>query len=148
MKLSTRSRYGTRMMVDVAQHCKKGPVRIRDISKRQDISVKYLEQLIIPLKKAEFIKSVRGPKGGYLLAKPPEEITIGEIVRTLEGEISLTRCIDNPEACDRVGICPIRDMWEAATRAIFKVLDAVTLAKLTPENKPLQNLPEAENVYR
>ncbi len=93
MKLSTRSRYGTRMMLDLAQHYDEGPVQIGNVSKRENISVKYLEQLIIPLKKANFIKSVRGPKGGHMLAKPPEAITVGEIVRVLEGGINLSSCI-------------------------------------------------------
>ena len=84
MKLSTRSRYGTRMMLDLAQHYKDGPVQIGQIAKRQDISVKYLEQLIIPLKKVNFIKSTRGPKGGHMLAKSPKEITIGQIDEVLK----------------------------------------------------------------
>ena len=82
MKLSTRSRYGTRLMLDMAQHYREGPIHLGDIAKRQDVSVKYLEQIIIPLKKAHYIESVRGSKGGHILTKPPEEITVGEIVAT------------------------------------------------------------------
>ena len=108
MKLSTRSRYGTRMMLDLAQHYGESPVQIGEIARRQDISVKYLEQLIIPLKKAKYIKSIRGPKGGHVLAKPPEEITVGEIVELLEGGINLSDCIENPETCARSNICLTR----------------------------------------
>jgi len=130
MKLSTRSRYGTRMMLDLAQHYDQGPVQIGDVSKRENISVKYLEQLIIPLKKANFIKSVRGPKGGHMLAKPPEEITVGEIVEILEGGINLSNCIENPEVCNRTTRCLTRGVWEEATKAMYDKLNSVTLSKM------------------
>jgi len=130
MKLSTRSRYGTRMMLDLAQHYDQGPVQIGEVSKRENISVKYLEQLIIPLKKANFIKSLRGPKGGHMLAKPPEEITVGEIVRILEGGINLSSCIENPEMCDRTSSCLTRGIWEETTKAMYNKLNSVTLSKM------------------
>jgi Rrf2 family iron-sulfur cluster assembly transcriptional regulator len=135
MRLSTRSRYGTRMMVDLAQRYDDGPVQIREIAKRQDISAKYLEQLIIPLKKANYVKSVRGPKGGHLLAMAPEEITVGEIVRTLENEISLVSCIDNPKICSKTDTCPTRDVWKTATNAIYNELNTVTLSELIKRKK-------------
>jgi Rrf2 family protein len=130
MKLSTRSRYGTRLMVDLARHYEQGPVQIREIATRQAISVKYLEQLIIPLKKAGFITSVRGPKGGHLLSRPPAGITIGEIVRVLEKEIGLVQCLESPEICGRTEGCPTRALWARATRAFYDQLDDVTLAEL------------------
>ena len=130
MKLSTRSRYGTRMMQDLAQHYEEGPIQIGDIAKRQDISVKYLEQLIIPLKKVNFIKSVRGPKGGHMLAKPPEEITVGEIVKVLEGGIILSDCIDNPGECTRSSSCLTRGIWEEATKAMYDKLNSITLSNM------------------
>ena len=130
MKLSTRSRYGTRMMLDLANHYNEGPVQIGDISKREDISVKYLEQLIIPLKKACLIESVRGPKGGHMLAKPPEEITIGEVVSVLEGGVNLTNCIENPDVCEKTNSCLTRSVWEEATKEMYDKLNATTLAKI------------------
>ncbi len=133
MKLSTRSRYGTRMMLDLAQHYDEGPVQIGNVSKRENISVKYLEQLIIPLKKANFIKSVRGPKGGHMLAKPPEAITVGEIVKVLEGGINLSSCIENPEVCDRTRECLTRGLWEEATKAMYEKLNSATLSKMINE---------------
>ena len=133
MKLSTRSRYGTRMMLDLAQHYDEGPVQIRNVSKRENISVKYLEQLIIPLKKANFIKSVRGPKGGHMLAKPPEAITVGEIVRVLEGGINLSSCIENPEVCDRTNDCLTRGLWEETTKAMYEKLNSATLSNMINE---------------
>jgi Rrf2 family protein len=130
MKLSTRSRYGTRMLLDMAQHCDKGHVQIGDIAKRQDISVKYLEQLIIPLKKANYVKSVRGPKGGHMLAKPPEEITVGEIVDVLEGGINLTDCLESPDVCDRSSSCLTRGIWKTATKAMYNELHSITLSDM------------------
>ena len=130
MKLSTRSRYGTRMMLDLANHYDEGPIQIGDVAKREDISVKYLEQLIIPLKKASLIESVRGPKGGHMLAKPPEEITIGEIVSVLEGGVTLTPCIKDPDVCEKSNNCLTRGIWEEATQVMVDALNASTLAKV------------------
>jgi len=135
VKLSTRSRYGTRMMLDLAAHYDEGPVQIGDISRRENISVKYLEQLIIPLKKARLIESARGPKGGHMLTKPPEEITIGEIVRVLEGGIDLTHCIENPDVCEKTHSCLTRTVWEDATRAMYERLDASTLANIIEKGR-------------
>jgi len=137
MKLSTRGRYGTRMMLDLAQHQDEGPVQIGDIAKRQDISVKYLEQLIIPLKKANYIKSVRGPRGGHMLAVSPEEITVGEIVKILEGGIDLTDCVGNPGICPRSGHCVTRDIWTEATQAMYDKLNAMTLSKMIELDKSM-----------
>jgi Rrf2 family iron-sulfur cluster assembly transcriptional regulator len=130
MNLSTRSRYGTRMMVDLAQHYNEGPIQLSSIAKRQDISNKYLEQLIIPLKKANYIRSVRGPKGGYMLTKPPQDITVGEIVRVLEDDVNLSRCIEDPDICHRVDSCLTRDIWEVATGAMYKELNSYTLSEV------------------
>lgn len=123
------------MMLDMAQHYDEGPIQIGDIAKRQDISVKYLEQLIIPLKKAHYVKSVRGPKGGHMLVKPPEEVTVGEIVEVLEGEINLARCIESPEICDRSDTCLTRGVWEEATRAMYDKLNSITLSKMIKTGK-------------
>ncbi len=130
MKLSTRSRYGVRLMLDLALHADAGPVRLGVVAKRQDIGIKYLEQIIIPLKKANYLTSVRGPKGGHMLSRPPEEITVGEIVRLLEGGLKLTRCIQYPEECDRSDHCVTRIIWNEATEAIRERLDGVTLREL------------------
>jgi Rrf2 family protein len=119
-------------MIDLAQHYDQGPVQIREIARRQAISVKYLDQLIIPLKKAGYITSVRGPKGGHLLSKPPAKITAGEIVRTLEKEAGLVQCLESPEICQRIEKCPTRDLWKRATRAFYDHLNGVTLAQLVP----------------
>ncbi|MBN1849172.1 MAG: Rrf2 family transcriptional regulator [Deltaproteobacteria bacterium] len=130
MKLSTRSRYGTRLMADLAEHLDSGPIQLGDIAQRQGISVKYLEQLIIPLKKANWIKSARGPKGGHILAVSPHDITIGEIVSVLESEVTLTHCLDDPETCERHDTCKTREVWIKATKAIQDTLHAVKLSEI------------------
>ena len=130
MKLSTRSRYGTRMMADLAKHYDEGPVQIGSIARRQDVSVKYLEQLIIPLKKSGFIKSIRGPKGGHMLSRPPDEITVGEIVKVLEGGIDLTGCVEEVGSCERSGQCMIRKVWEEASNAMYETLNSKCLTDI------------------
>ena len=139
MKLSTRSRYGTRLLVDMAKHYGEGPIQLGEIAKRQNVSVKYLEQIIIPLKKARYIKSVRGPKGGHILAKPPEEITVGEIVAVLENGISLVECAEEQAVCDRADVCPTRLLWKEASEAMFDRLQATTLADLVKRAEAMES---------
>lgn len=139
MKLSTRSRYGTRLMLDMAQHYNEGPIQMSDIAKRQDVSIKYLEQIIIPLKKAHYIDSVRGPKGGHILTRPPEEITVGEIVAVLEEGTSLVECVEVPSVCGRAPVCPTRLLWKEAAEAMFDRLQSVTLADLVEKEKMMKS---------
>jgi Rrf2 family protein len=122
-------------MLDLAQRYDEGPVQISDIAKRQDISVKYLEQLIIPLKKVNFIKSFRGPKGGHMLARSPGKITVGDIVKVLEGGIDLASCIEKPEECNRSNDCLTRGVWKEATDAMFEKLNSITLTKMIENEK-------------
>ena len=148
MKLSTRSRYGTRLMLDLAQHYREGPLQLGDIAKRQEVSVKYLEQIIIPLKKAHYIASVRGRKGGHVLTKPPEEITVGEIVALLEESSGLVECAKDTTVCERADICPTRLLWKEAYEAMFDRLEAITLADLVEraedmESKRLNQVPKS-----
>ena len=135
MKLSTRSRYGTRMILDLAQHYNGAPVHLGDIAKRQNISLKYLEQIIRPLKKANYIKSYRGSKGGHTLNLPPDTITVGEIVALLEGGAGITKCSESPDACERVDDCVTRYLWVEASNAIFERLSTITFADLTALEK-------------
>ena len=148
MKLSTRSRYGTRLMLDLAQHYREGPLQLGDIAKRQAVSVKYLEQIIIPLKKAHYIESVRGRKGGHILTKPPEEITVGEIVALLEESSGLVGCAQDTTICERADVCPTRLLWKEAYEAMFDRLEAITLADLVVraedmESKRLNHAPQS-----
>ena len=130
MKLTTRSRYGTRMMIDIAQNCEDGPVRIQDIAERQGVSAKYLEKLIRKLKEIGFIKSKRGPHGGHSLAVPAEEITIGRVVYALEGDGSLVECHSEKKDCDRIDACLTRRLWQEAADAMYARLNTFTLADL------------------
>ena len=130
MKLSTRSRYGARILVDLARHKDQGPVQIGEISKRQDISVKYLEQLIRPLKQANLVTSVRGPKGGHLLAENPENISLGQVVRLFEGQTDLVECVSFPNKCPMSDDCQVRLAWRDATEVLYDKLDATTISDL------------------
>ncbi|ADJ25705.1 transcriptional regulator, BadM/Rrf2 family [Dehalogenimonas lykanthroporepellens BL-DC-9] len=130
MKLSTRARYGTRALLDLAQNYGDQVIPIKDIARRQQISLSYLEHLIGPLVDARLIQSVRGAKGGLKLAKSPEAIKLSEVVSLLEGPIEPVECIHNPEKCDRSLFCATRDIWDDMGRAITEVLGQTTLADL------------------
>lgn len=127
MKLSTRSRYGARLMFEFALHHGEGYVRLGDAAKRQGMSEKYLSKLVIPLRAAGFINSARGFQGGYVLARNPEEITLGQIVETLEGNIAPVDCVGGKASCRRSGTCPARDIWCGLAQAIKDSLNKVSL---------------------
>jgi Rrf2 family transcriptional regulator, cysteine metabolism repressor len=127
MKLSTRGRYGTRLMLELAKQYGKGPVSMSDISKNQKIPIKYLEQLIIPLKKAKLITSVRGPKGGHMLAKAPHEISLWEILLRLESKFTFVDCLADETCCDSVTTCPIRPVWGKAFESMKEIFENTTL---------------------
>ena len=135
MRLTTKSRYGTRLILDLAINAQNGPVPLGDVSKRQNISLKYLEHLIRKLKKAGLIKSQRGPYGGHMLKKLPGDITVGDIVRTLEKTTAITDCAETENklcgVCNRAGDCLSRWVWIEASEAMFKRLDEITIQSLT-----------------
>jgi Rrf2 family protein len=135
MKLSTRGRYGARLMLDLALHYGEGPVLLKDIANRQGISEKYLWQLINPLKTMGLIGSTRGAHGGYVLARPPEEITLKEIVQVLEGSLCLVDCVENPGVCDRSQTCTSRDIWTEASNQISQILESMTLDKMVAKQR-------------
>lgn len=140
MQLTTRSRYGLRMLLDIALHGGDGPVRIQDIASRRKISVKYLEQLIRELKKAGLIISKRGPRGGHVLAVSPEDIRVGDVVRTLEGRIALTECVENGESCPISDDCLTREIWTRATNTMFRELDSIKLSELLAKARRTETL--------
>jgi len=135
MKLSTRGRYGVRLMLDLALHYGEGPILLKDIAGRQGISEKYLWQLINPLKTVGLIGSTRGAHGGYVLARPPEEISLKEIVRVLEGSLCLVDCVENPAVCDRSQTCTSRDIWSEASNQISQILESMTLDKMVVKQR-------------
>ncbi|MBL7214905.1 MAG: Rrf2 family transcriptional regulator [Phycisphaerae bacterium] len=130
MKLSSRARYGMRAILELAMEYGKDPLQIKTIAEREDISNKYLEQLIAMLKAAGLVRSIRGPRGGYLLAKPPAEIKLKEVFVTLEGPMIPAECLDHPEFCPRCMDCATREIWSELQDAINSVLESVTLADL------------------
>jgi len=130
MKLSTRGRYTTKAIVDLALNSADGPAMLKEIAERQGISQRYLGQLIIPLAEAGLVKGIRGRRGGYILAKPPGEITLSEVIRISEGGISFEECVDKPEICGKSDNCVIRDIWSETIEAVDKVLNSTTLQDL------------------
>ncbi|MGA3083309.1 MAG: Rrf2 family transcriptional regulator [Thermodesulfobacteriota bacterium] len=129
MKLSTRARYGVRLMLSLALNYGKGPVFLKDIAKREEISEKYLSLIIIPLRGVGLVTSNRGAYGGYTLAREPSKITIKEIVDVLEGDC-LVNCIKDSTACNRISTCAARDIWILLGGKISETLNSITLKKL------------------
>ena len=127
MKLSTRSRYGTRLMLELALNYNKGPVLLKDISKSQEVSLKYLAQLIIPLKIAGLINSSRGAHGGYFLSRAPKDVKLSEIVVAVDGPLNLVECVDNPAICNRSDFCTIKDIWTEVSNKLSIILESYTL---------------------
>lgn len=140
MRLSTRGRYGTRLMVDLAEHYADGPIPLAEIAKRQDLSVKYLEQLIILLKGSGLIRSTRGRRGGYMLARKPEKISVGQIIEVLEGRLAVVDCVTDPELCERSPDCPTRDIWVGMTDVLKKQLFSLSLKDILQKNTRLGDL--------
>ena len=145
MKLTTRSRYGTRLLLDIALHSKDGtPVPSKDTAEREGLSIKYLEKLIKMLKQEGYVTGKRGPNGGNVLVKRPEDISIGEVARILDGEEQVLGCEGDVSTCPRAAVCLKRSIWDDASMAMYKMLDSYSLADLMkdaflcPENPPLQ----------
>lgn len=130
MKLSTRTRYGIRAIFELALHYGQGPVQLKKIAEKQDISIKYLEQLIAILKTGGFVKSIRGSKGGYVLARKPSEIKLSDCVRCLEGQLTTVECVEDNEYCQRSDDCIVKQVWVKVTEAVENILQSITLQDL------------------
>ncbi len=143
MKLSTRGQYGTRALLDLALHWGEGPVQLKGIAQRQNISVHYLEHLITPLIGAGMVRSTRGARGGVCLVRPPQEIRLSEVIQLLEGSIAPTECINNPETCPRSNLCVPRDIWSELKKAIDGVLESTTLQDLVERQRRKEQSEEA-----
>ncbi len=122
MKISTRLRYGLRLLIDLAIHQNDKPVKLKDIAHRQNISLNYLRQLIMPLETAGFIRSIRGNRGGYVLDKPPSDINLWEVASVLEGPLTLVDCVENPQLCGKSNDCPTRNLWYTISTKIRDTL--------------------------
>ena len=127
MRLSTKGRYGARLMIDLALQYGNGPALLKDVAQRQGISEKYLGHLIPPLKAAGLINSTRGAHGGYVLAKTPENITLAEVVQAVEGDLGFVACVKSPEVCHRVDSCVTRGIWEEMSKKVTEILEYNTL---------------------
>ena len=130
MKISRRTRYGFRLMVELAINFDKGPLSLREIAKKQGISEKYLEQIIIQLKTMGPVTAVRGPKGGYMLSLPPSQITLRSLFDILEGSDGIVECVQDPSLCKRVGNCISRNLWVTLEKSIRETLNSTTLEDL------------------
>ncbi len=130
MKVSTKGRYALRLMIDLATNSDGNPVRIKDVAERQSISDKYLEQIISVLNKAGYVKSVRGPQGGYVLKQKPENYTVGMILRLTEGSLAPVSCVEDEAECERRSGCATYILWKKMSDAINGVVDTVTLQDL------------------
>lgn len=140
MKLSTRTRYAVRAIIELAQHDSNRPLQLKIIAQRQDISVKYLEQLMAILRSAGFVRSIRGSKGGYLLARAPNQIKLNEVLHRLEGTVATVECVENEDYCSRSADCASRYLWVQVEQAIEKVLEAITLQDLVDKAKDEKKL--------
>jgi Rrf2 family iron-sulfur cluster assembly transcriptional regulator len=137
IRLSTKGRYGTRLMLNLARHhgLERETVILKRISEDERISIRYLEQIIIPLKINRLVKSIRGAGGGYTLARRPEDIKLGEILEALEGHCCLVECIDDGAGCDCVDTCPTYDIWKGASELLRSYFDGITLKDLLERAK-------------
>jgi Rrf2 family protein len=135
MKLSTKVRYGTRAMLDLAVHYGNGPVLLKDIAKRQEVSLKYLDQIFSSLRAVGLVKSLRGAKGGFVLNIAPSKITVNQIVEALEGPLELVECVNNKDFCHRVNACVMHDIWYELGKAMEVMLKTTTLEDLIIREK-------------
>ena len=142
MRISTKGRYAIKLMLDLATNDNGEPIRLKDVARRQEISEKYLEQIISVLNKAGYVKSVRGAQGGYRIAKDPADYTVGMILRLTEGSLAPVACLeDGADICERCDTCETLEVWQELYDAVNKVVDGVTIADLVERrNKRLENL--------
>lgn len=138
MKLSTKGRYGVKAMVDLAINYSDEPVSIKVIAERQNISEYYLEQLFSPLRKANLIVSIRGAQGGYMLSRPPEEITVSEIFDVLEGPVEISNCLEE-DSCNNIDNCATRLLWARIRDSIDSVLKTTSLSDIVNDYKKINN---------
>lgn len=137
--VSTKGRYGLRVLLDVALHQEQGPVALSEIARRQDISQKYLWQVINPLKKAGFLHSTRGTQGGYVLARDPRAITVRDIVEVLEGPVTLVACVNDPGTCERSLDCTAHEVWCEIEAKVVAAMAGVTLRDIVQRHEDRAN---------
>ena len=140
MKISTKGRYALRMLIELATHQQDGYMSLKDISERQNISKKYLEQIVPMLNKSGILRTNRGNKGGYMLAKPASECTVGEVLRATEGSLAPVSCLEYEQNdCPRAGSCATLYVWQGLEKAVRDYLDSVTLQDLVDQSVGQEN---------
>lgn len=146
LRLSTKGRYGTRLMLNLARHYGDGnrTVILKDVSTEEAISIRYLEQIIIPLKIDRLVKSIRGAGGGYTLARRPEEIRLHEILHALEGTCCLVECIEDAGFCDRIETCPTFDIWKGASELLKNYFSSFSLRDIVENAEKKKKKPRAK----
>ena len=139
MRVSTKGDYGVRALIELTHHFGQGPLQSAEIAARQGIPEPYLDQLLTNLRRAGFIRSVRGPQGGHALIREPDGLRLSEVIAVLEGSLSPIACLDEPDGCGKPGFCPQRQVWEAVRDATRKVLDDVSIADLAASERQAGN---------
>ena len=135
MKISTKGRYALRMLIDLAEHQNEGYISLKEIADRQNISKKYLEQIIPAFHSTDILRTVRGSQGGYVLGRSPDKITVGEILRFTEGSLSPVECVDDPFGCSHSVDCATLPIWQGLSRVISTYLDGITLQDLLDQQR-------------
>ena len=135
MKVSTKGDYGVRALVELAHHYGQGPVQSAEIAARQEVPEPYLDQLLTTLRRAGFIRSVRGPQGGHALISEPHEVKLSEVMVALEGSLAPLACVDDPNACTKEGGCVQREVWERVRDATLEILESVSIADLAEKER-------------
>jgi Rrf2 family protein len=139
VRVSTKGDYGVRALIELAHHFGQGPLQSAEIAARQGIPEPYLDQLLTTLRRAGFIRSVRGPQGGHALVREPENLKLSEVIAVLEGSLSPIACLDEPDGCGKPGFCPQREVWEAVRDATRKILDDVSIGALAARERQAGN---------
>lgn len=146
MKISTRGRYGTRLVLNLAMNYGKGPLQLKNIAREQDISLNYIEHLIGPLVAAGIVRTARGASGGAWLAKPPRDIKVSDVVSLFEGSTAPVECVDNPGVCKRSTFCVTRDIWKEVKEAVNNVFESMSFQELV-EKQNVKRKPEKGMYY-
>jgi Rrf2 family protein len=139
MRVSTKGDYGVRALVELAQHYGEGPLQSAEIAARQEVPEPYLDQLLTNLRRAGFIRSVRGPQGGHTLIKNPKDVRLSQVMLALEGSLAPLACVDDPGACTKSGGCVQRDVWTRVRDATFDILESVSIADLAEKERHNHN---------
>lgn len=149
MKLSTKGRYGLRALIDLALYSEKEAVSIASIAARQDISVSYLEQLVAKLRRAGLVKSIRGAAGGYVLARPAEDISVGDVLRALEGSLKPVECagLEEGAPCEGAGLCVTKYVWKRINDSFTQTVDEILLSQLIEESRKLHEKASGNTCY-